>query len=413
MIILALNCRFCNQLLTNIFVDLGTSPLSNAFLKKEMLDNVEKKFPLCAYVCDNCFLVQLPEFEKPENIFEDYAYFSSYSCTWLEHAKNYVSMMIKKFGFNEKSLVLEIASNDGYLLQFFKEKNVPILGIEPALNVAKVAKEKGIPTLTKFFSVDTANELRKEGKLADLIVGNNVLAHVPNLNEFVKGLKILLKSTGIITLEFPHILQLIQKNQFDTIYHEHFSYFSLLTLRKIFSFHGLIIFDVDEIPTHGGSLRIYVRHTENDDIPINERINNLLEKEKQYELENISTYINFIKNVEKAKTKLQKFINCARESGKKIVCYGAAAKGNTLLNYCKIENNFIDYVVDQNPYKQGLFLPGTHIPIKSPDEIQKTKPDYILILPWNLKDEIMEQMKEVKDWGGKFVIPIPEVHIVS
>ena len=413
MIILALNCRFCNQLLTNIFVDLGTSPLSNAFLKKEMLDNVEKKFPLCAYVCDNCFLVQLPEFEKPENIFEDYAYFSSYSSTWLEHAKNYVSMMIKKFGFNEKSLVLEIASNDGYLLQFFKEKNVPILGIEPALNVAKVAKEKGIPTLTKFFSVDTANELRKEGKLADLIVGNNVLAHVPNLNEFVKGLKILLKSTGVITLEFPHILQLIQKNQFDTIYHEHFSYFSLLTLRKIFSFHGLIIFDVDEIPTHGGSLRIYVRHTENDDIPINERINNLLEKEKQYELENISTYINFIKNVEKAKTKLQKFINCARESGKKIVCYGAAAKGNTLLNYCKIENNFIDYVVDQNPYKQGLFLPGTHIPIKSPDEIQKTKPDYILILPWNLKDEIMEQMKEVKDWGGKFVIPIPEVHIVS
>ena len=413
MIILALNCRFCNELLTNIFVDLGTSPLSNAFLKKEMLDNVEKKFPLCAYVCDNCFLVQLPEFEKPENIFEDYAYFSSYSCTWLEHAKNYVSMMIKKFGFNEKSLVLEIASNDGYLLQFFKEKNVPILGIEPALNVAKVAKEKGIPTLTKFFSVDTANELRKEGKLADLIVGNNVLAHVPNLNEFVKGLKILLKSTGVITLEFPHILQLIQKNQFDTIYHEHFSYFSLLTLRKIFSFHGLIIFDVDEIPTHGGSLRIYVRHTENDDIPINERINNLLEKEKQYELENISTYINFIKNVEKAKTKLQKFINCARESGKKIVCYGAAAKGNTLLNYCKIEKNFIDYVVDQNPYKQGLFLPGTHIPIKSPDEIQKTKPDYIIILPWNLKDEIMEQMKEVKDWGGKFVIPIPEVYIVN
>ena len=413
MIILALNCRFCNELLTNIFVDLGTSPLSNAFLKKEMLDNVEKKFPLCAYVCDNCFLVQLPEFEKPENIFEDYAYFSSYSSTWLEHTKNYVSMMIKKFGFNEQSLVLEIGSNDGYLLQFFKEKNVPILGIEPALNVAKVAKEKGIPTLTKFFSVDTANELRKEDKLADLIVGNNVLAHVPNLNEFVKGLKILLKSTGVITLEFPHILQLIQKNQFDTIYHEHFSYFSLLTLRKIFSFHGLIIFDVDEIPTHGGSLRIYVRHTENDDILINERINNLLEKEKQYKLENISTYINFIKNVEKAKTKLQKFINCARESGKKIVCYGAAAKGNTLLNYCKIEKNFIDYVVDQNPYKQGLFLPGTHIPIKSPDEIQKTKPDYIIILPWNLKDEIMEQMKEIKDWGGKFVIPIPEVYIVS
>jgi len=411
-IILTLNCRFCNESLTNIFVDLGTSPLSNAFLTKEMLSNSEKVYPLCVYVCDNCFLVQLPEFEKPENIFEDYAYFSSYSSTWLQHAENYVNMMIEKFSFDERNIVIEIASNDGYLLQFFKKKNIPILGIEPAVNVAKVAKEKGIPTITKFFSVDTANELKKEGKVADLIIGNNVLAHVPNLNDFVKGLKILLKPTGIITLEFPHILQLIQKNQFDTIYHEHFSYFSLFTAKKIFSFHGLTIFDVEEIPTHGGSLRIYVKHSESDNILINEKVGILLEKEKQFGLKNISTYTNFTKNVEKIKEKLQEFFITAKKSGKKIVCYGAAAKGNTMLNYCEIGNEFIDYIVDQNPHKQKLFLPGTHIPIKDPDEIRKTKPDYVVIIPWNLKEEIMEQMKYIQDWRGKFMIPIPEVSII-
>ena len=409
---MTLNCRFCNESLTNIFVDLGTFPLSNAFLTKRMLNNFEKIYPLCAYVCDNCFLVQLPEFEKPENIFEDYAYFSSYSSTWLHHAENYVNMMIEKFGFNERNQIIEIASNDGYLLQFFKKKNIPILGIEPATNVAKVAKERGIPTLTKFFNVNTANELKKENKLAELIIGNNVLAHVPDLNNFVKGLKILLKPTGIITLEFPHILQLIQKNQFDTIYHEHFSYFSLLTSQKIFSFHELTIFDVDEIPTHGGSLRIYLKHSESENILINQKVDILLEKEKQFGLENISTYENFTKNVKEIKEKLQEFFITAKKSGKKIVCYGAAAKGNTMLNYCKIGNEFIDYVVDQNPYKQKLFLPGTHIPIKSPDEIQKTKPDYVVIIPWNLKEEIMEQVKYIQDWGGKFMIPIPEVSIV-
>ena len=377
-----------------------------------MLSNSEKVYPLCVYVCDNCFLVQLPEFEKPENIFEDYAYFSSYSSTWLQHAENYVNMMIEKFSFDERNIVIEIASNDGYLLQFFKKKNIPILGIEPAVNVAKVAKEKGIPTITKFFSVDTANELKKEGKVADLIIGNNVLAHVPNLNDFVKGLKILLKPTGIITLEFPHILQLIQKNQFDTIYHEHFSYFSLFTAKKIFSFHGLTIFDVEEIPTHGGSLRIYVKHSESDNILINEKVGILLEKEKQFGLKNISTYTNFTKNVEKIKEKLQEFFITAKKSGKKIVCYGAAAKGNTMLNYCEIGNEFIDYIVDQNPHKQKLFLPGTHIPIKDPDEIRKTKPDYVVIIPWNLKEEIMEQMKYIQDWRGKFMIPIPEVSII-
>jgi len=410
-IFLVLKCRFCNEPLNNIFVDLGTSPLSNAFLKKKMLDKLEKKYSLCVYVCDNCFLVQLPEFEKPENIFEDYAYFSSYSSTWLKHSKNYVSMMIKKFDFDEKSLVVEIASNDGYLLQFFKKINIPILGIEPAVNVAKVAKDKGILTITKFFSENTANELKIEGKSADLIIGNNVLAHVPNLNDFVKGLKILLKPTGMITLEFPHILQLIQKNQFDTIYHEHFSYFSLFTAKRILSFYGLTIFNVDEISTHGGSLRIYVKHAEYDNIPINKKVSILLEKEKQYGLENISTYTNFINNVDVVKKKLQGFFNQARDSGKKVVCYGAAAKGNTLLNYCGIGKKFIDYAVDQNPYKQGLFLPGTHIPIKDPKEIQKTKPDYLVIIPWNLKEEIMEQMKYIRVWGGKFMIPIPEIEI--
>ena len=411
MIRLVLSCRFCNKPLTDTFVDLGMSPLSNAFLKKEMLNDLEKKYPLCAYVCNSCFLVQLPEFEKPENIFEEYAYFSSYSSTWLKHAENYVSMMIKKFGFDEKNLVIEIASNDGYLLQFFKKINIPILGIEPAVNVAKVAKDKGIPTITRFFSENTANDLRKENKFADLIIGNNVLAHVPNLNDFVKGLKILLKPSGIITLEFPHIMQLIQKNQFDTIYHEHFSYFSLLTSKKILSFHGLTIFDVEEIPTHGGSLRIYVKHSEYDKIPINKKVKILLEKEKLYGLENISTYINFIKNVEDVKKKLQQFFKHARNSGKKIVCYGAAAKGNTLLNYCNIGKKFIDYAVDQNPHKQGLFLPGTHIPIKNPKEVQKTKPDYLIIIPWNLKEEIIEQMNYIREWGGKFMIPIPKIEI--
>ena len=412
MIILTLNCRFCNEPVTNIFVDLGISPLSNAFLKKEMLNDVEKKFPLCVYVCDNCFLVQLPEFEKPENIFEDYAYFSSYSSIWLEHAENYVDMMIKKFDFNEKSVVIEIASNDGYLLQFFKEKNIPILGIEPAVNVAKVAKEKGIPTITKFFGVNTANELKKEDKLSDLIIGNNVLAHVPNLNDFVKGLKILLKSTGIITLEFPHILQLIEKNQFDTIYHEHFSYLSLNTVKQIFEFHNIIIFDVEEIPTHGGSLRIYAKHKINKNFEIKNSVNDLLEKEKEFGLLNLSFYLEFSRKVELVKKELIEFFNNTKQNGKKIVCYGAAAKGNTLLNYCGIGKENIEYVVDINSYKQGLYLPGSHLHIKKPEEIKKDKPDFILILPWNIKEEIMKDISFIHDWNGKFVIPIPRVMII-
>ena len=378
-----------------------------------MLDKTEKKYPLCVHVCDNCFLVQLSEFETPENIFRDYAYFSSYSISWLQHAENYVKMMIDKFGFNEKNLVIEIASNDGYLLQFFKDKNIPILGVEPAVNVAKVAKEKGIPTITKFFGVDTANELKNEGKLADLIVGNNVLAHVPNLNDFVKGLKILLKPNGVITLEFPHLLQLIQQNQFDTIYHEHFSYFSFLAVQKIFSHHQLTIFNADEILTHGGSLRIYVKHEENKNYVISNNIKKILQNEIQLGLTDISTYINFQKQINQIKKNIQEFFISAKKTHKKIVCYGAAAKGNTLLNYCEIGNDVIEYVVDRSEYKQGLYLPGSHIPIKSPDEIFKTKPDYVLILPWNIKDEIMNQMKMIQKWEGKFVIPIPEIKVIG
>ena len=407
------NCRFCDESLKHIFLDLGKSPLSNSFLKEEMLNQSEKFYPLCVYVCEKCLLVQLPEFENPQNIFGDYAYFSSYSDSWLKHSKDYVNMILKRFNFKKNSRVVEIASNDGYLLQYFKEKNIPILGIEPAENVAKVAVQKGIPTLIKFFGTDTAKELVRQEKSADLIIGNNVLAHVPNLNDFVEGLKIFLKPEGIITMEFPHLLNLIKYVQFDTIYHEHFSYYSLLTVEKVFSSHGLTIFDVEEISTHGGSLRIYVKHSENNSIPISKNIQELLKKEKDFGLENILTYKSFMTKVEIIKKNLKEFFISSKNDGKKIVCYGAAAKGNTLLNYCGIGLDLIDYVVDRNPHKQELFLPGTHLPIKSPEEVKKTKPDFLVILPWNLKKEIMEQMSFIREWEGKFVVPIPEVKIYS
>jgi len=408
-----MDCRFCNATLTNIFVDLGMSPLSNSFLTADMLKKEEKFYPLRALVCDKCFLVQLPEIESPENIFSNYAYFSSFSDTWLKHSENYVNAMLERFRFDSNSLVVEIASNDGYLLQYFKKKNIPVLGIEPAANVAKVAEQKGIPTMIKFFSENTANELQREDKNADLIIGNNVLAHVPNLNDFVEGMRVLLKSDGIITIEIPHLLKLIQQNQFDTIYHEHFSYFSFLTVQKVFSFHKLTIFDVEELSTHGGSLRIFAKHFENNSLKVSNRVDELLEKEKKFELENIKTYTSFSENVKTSKKEIYEFFNRAKNENKKIVCYGASAKGNTLLNYCGIGTDFVEYAVDLSPYKQGLYLPGTHIPIKKPEKIRETKPDYVLITPWNLKEEIMEQNKNIRDWGGKFVIPIPEVKIFS
>ncbi len=405
-------CRFCNSDLSKIFVDLGDSPLSNSYLKESDFDN-EKFYPLCTFLCENCLLVQLEELETPENIFSEYAYFSSFSTSWLKHAKDYVDMIIPRLSLNENSLVMEIASNDGYLLQNFTGKNIPVMGIEPAQNVAKVAIEKNIPTLTKFFDSQLAENLINEGKAADLIIGNNVFAHVPSLNDFVIGLKTLLKPNGVITLEFPHLLQLMKNNQFDTIYHEHFSYFSLITAKKIFEHHSLKIFDVEELSTHGGSLRLFITHFDNDQLDETLEINSVIEKEKKFGLTQINTYENFSKNIIQIKTNLLNFLEKAKKNSKNIICYGAPAKGNTLLNYCKISKTLIDYTVDKNPNKQNLFLPGTHIPIFSPDKIKETKPDFILILPWNLQNEILDELSYVKSWGCQFIIPIPEVKILQ
>jgi SAM-dependent methyltransferase len=365
-------------------------------------------------VCDNCLLAQLEEFESPEDIFNaDYAYFSSYSNSWLNHAKKYTDLMVERFGFNENSQVIEIASNDGYLLQYFKEKNIPVLGIEPAANVAEVAEQKGIPSLVKFFSVETATELTKQGKQADLLLGNNVLAHVPNLNDFVAGMKIILKPQGVITMEFPHVLRLIESNQFDTIYHEHFSYLSFLTVERVFASHGITLFDVEELPTHGGSLRIYGKHQECLEYPRSERVAMLKDREVEAGIDRISTYVDFSDKVQSTKRKLLSFLIDAKNQGKSVVGYGAPAKGNTLLNYCGVKTDLLAYTVDLSHHKQGLFLPGTHIPVYPPDRIRETKPDYVLILPWNIKEEIMAQMAYIKEWGGKFVVPIPQLEVLE
>lgn len=405
-------CRACDTNLRESFLSLGNSPLSNAYLSEDDLHKMEPYYPLELYVCEECFLVQLEEFETARNIFSsDYAYFSSYSESWLKHCKNYTEMMIDRFGFGKNSLIVEIASNDGYLLQYFGQHNIPILGIEPASKTAEVAIKKGIPTDITFFDVSYAKKMRETGKLADLIIGNNVLAHNPNVNDFVEGLKIALKPAGVITMEFPHILKLIEQNQFDTIYHEHFSYLSFHTVQRLFDSHELVLFEVEEIPTHGGSLRVYGKHKNDKTKTITRRIEDLLEKENAADLLDLQTYYHFGKKVESTKRKLLAFLIQVKNDGKKVVGYGAPAKGNTLLNYCGIRTDFLDYTVDRSPYKQNKYLPGTHIPIKHPDKIKEDKPDYILILPWNIKDEIIEQMSFVREWGGKFVTPIPEVRI--
>ncbi len=405
------HCRFCNAPLKHTFVDLGMSPLCESYLSAEQLNQMEPFYPLYVYVCEKCYLVQLEEYVTPEHIFTEYAYFSSYAVSWLEHVKNYTDQMIERFSLNEGSFVVEVASNDGYLLQYFVARNVPVLGIEPALNVAKVAVEKGVPTLTEFFGVECAQKLAAEGKLADLIAGNNVLAQVPDLNDFVGGLKILLKPGGVITIEFPHLLRLMEENQFDTIYHEHFSYFSFISAEKIFAAHGMTLFDVEELPTHGGSLRIYARHTEDETKPISARAKALKAQEEALGFTSMECYTNFAEQVKETKRKLLDFLIQARRQGKTVVGYGAPGKGNTLLNYCGIRTDFLDYTVDRNPYKQGKFLPGTRIPIYHPDKIAETQPDYVFILPWNFKDEIMKQMAYIRDWGGEFVVPIPEVKV--
>jgi len=407
------NCRFCQHPLKQSVVDLGKSPLCQKHVKPEHANNMEQFFPLHAYICTNCWLMQLEEFESPSNIFdEEYGYFSSYSTSWLEHAKNYTSLMMERWGLNRDSFVVELASNDGYLLQYFVEKNIPVLGIEPAANVAEAAKAKGVTTEVKFFGRKTAHNLAKAYGKADLLLGNNVLAHVPDINDFVGGMKIMLAEGGVITMEFPHLQNLIEGNQFDTIYHEHFSYLSFVAVNRIFSHHGITLFDVEELPTHGGSLRIYGRHTEDETKAISDNVIALLTREKNLGFETTAYYQAYEEQVKETKRKLLEFLIQAKRDGKTVVGYGAPGKGNTLLNYCGIRTDFLDYTVDRSPHKQGNFLPGTHIPIYAPEKIKETKPDFVLILPWNLKNEISQQHAYIAEWGGRFVIPIPEVTIL-
>ena len=404
-------CRFCGAGLRRTFIDLGMSPLCETYPSAADLNRGEVYYPLHVYVCDECFLVQLEEYESAESIFSDYAYFSSYSDSWLKHADTYCEKMMTRIGLNEQSFVVEVASNDGYLLQYFVKRDVPVLGIEPASNVARVAVEKGVPTLVRFFGTQLAEELAAEGRCADLVLGNNVLAQVPDLNDFVEGLKILLKPDGVLTLEFPHLLRLIQRNEFDTIYHEHFSYFSMISTLRILAAHGLKVFDVEELLSHGGSLRVYACRAENQTRDIEPRVRELIAEEERAGLASVEGYDSFARQVKQTKLALTGFLLTAAEDGKSVAGYGAPGKSATLLHYCGIGKDLIEYTVDRSQYKQGRFLPGTHIPIYHPSRIRETKPDYVVILPWNLKDEIMEQLQFIREWGGRFVVPIPRVAV--
>jgi SAM-dependent methyltransferase len=404
-------CRFCGSGLQRTFVDLGLSPLCETYPAASDFQRGEHYYPLHVYVCENCFLVQLEEYESAESIFSDYAYFSSFSDSWLKHSETYCNKMKSRFGLNERSFVVEVASNDGYLLQYFVRQGVPVLGIEPAANVAKVAVEKGVPSLVRFFGTKLAKELAAEGRCADLVLGNNVLAQVPDLNDFVEGLKILLKPDGVLTLEFPHLLKLMELNEFDTIYHEHFSYFSMLTTIRITEAHGLKVFDVEELKSHGGSLRVYACRAESSAHPLQPSVAKVLADEEKAGLSSPAGYEGFARQVRETKMALVKFLLEAAKQGKSVAGYGAPGKSATLLHYCGIGKDLIAYTVDRSPYKQGRFLPGNHIPIFPPDRIRETRPDYVVILPWNLKDEIMEQLRFIREWGGRFVVPIPKVTI--
>ncbi len=404
-------CLFCAEPLRRTFVDLGKSPLCESFLTAEQLNQMEPFYPLHVYVCEKCFLVQVQEYVSPEGIFTEYAYFSSFSDSWLAHMKAYADTIAARLSLTAASRVVELGSNDGYLLQYFVAKGIPVLGVEPARNVAEKAIAKGVPTVTKLFGRQTARELVADGIRPDLICGANVLAQVPDVNDFVGGIKILLKPGGVVTIEFPHLMRLMAENQFDTIYHEHFSYFSFKTAERIFAAHGLTLFDVDELPTHGGSLRIYGRHAEDTAKPVGERALKLRAREEAAGLDRLETYASFTEQVHETKRRLLEFLIGARRRGKRIAGYGAPGKGNTLLNYCGIRTDFVEYTVDRNPYKHGRFLPGTHIPVHPPEKIRETRPDYVLILPWNLKDEIMEQVSYIRSWGGQFVVPIPDVKV--
>jgi hypothetical protein len=408
-----MNCRFCGKPLTHGFIDLVNAPPSNAFLTREQLNEPEVFYPLKLFVCEACFLVQIDEYKNSQEIFSpEYAYYSSFSTTWLLHAKTYVEMMIDRFGYDRNSRIIEIASNDGYLLQYFQNKGIPTLGIEPAEGTAVVARQKGIETLGKFFGRKLAQRLATEGRKADLLIGNNVLAHVPDLHDFVAGLKIALKPQGIITMEFPHLMQLVDDCLFDIIYHEHFSYLSFMTVRSIFRHHGLELFDVEELPTQGGSLRIFARHAEDSARDISENVAARLEKELSKGLSTMAYYENFQNKADRIKYDLLKFLIEQRETGRKVAAYGAAAKGNTLLNYCGIRKDLLPFVVDVSPYKQGKYLPGSHIKVVSEAEIRQYQPEYVLILPWNIKEEIMAQLDYIRAWGGKFVVPLPRVQVI-
>jgi 2-polyprenyl-3-methyl-5-hydroxy-6-metoxy-1,4-benzoquinol methylase len=404
-------CRFCGHGVKRTFIDLGMSPLCETYPSPADLNRAEVYYPLHVQVCEKCFLVQLDEYESPENIFGEYAYFSSYSHSWLRHAEQYCEKMIRRFNLGDQSFAVEVASNDGYLLQYFLQRGVPVLGIEPAANVAEVAIEKGVPTLVRFFGTQAAKELAAEGRCADLVLGNNVLAQVPDLNDFVEGLKILLKPEGVLTLEFPHLLRLIDRNEFDTIYHEHFSYFSMLTTVRIMEAHGMKVFDVEELSTHGGSLRVYACRTESQTHDTQPNVRRLIAEEKSAGMAAVEGYESFARKVKQTKFALVDFLLTAAQEGKSVAGYGAPGKSATLLHYCGIGKDLIEYTVDRSPYKQGRFLPGTHIPIYHPDRIRETEPNYVVILPWNLKDEIMEQLQFIRKWGGRFVVPIPELAI--
>jgi hypothetical protein len=409
----ASNCRACGATLSDTFVDLGMSPLCESYVPADALNHMEPFYPLHVWVCRECLLVQLDEYVSPEHIFTEYAYFSSYSTSWLKHAEDYTALAAKRLNLGPQSFVVELASNDGYLLQYFVKAGIPCLGIEPAANVAKAARERGVETLVKFFGRELGAELAAQGKSADLILGNNVLAQVPDLNSFVAGIAALLKPTGTATLEFPHLQQLVEGNQFDTIYHEHFSYFSLLATERVLASHGLVVFDVEELWTHGGSLRIWARPAADTSRPVGERVLALRAREEKLGYGKLDTYLRFEDQVRETKRKLLQLLSEAKRAGKRIVGYGAPGKGNTLLNYCGIRGDFLDFTVDRNPYKQGKFLPGTHVPILAPEKLDEAKPDYILILPWNFKDEIMKQLAHARGWGAKFIVPIPEATVIG
>jgi SAM-dependent methyltransferase len=401
-------CRFCGTDLEHRVVDLGMSPLCESYVAAEDLDRMEPFYPLHVWVCQRCFLVQLNEYVAAEDIFTEYAYFSSYSSSWLDHANDYVAMITQRLGLGPDSLVVELASNDGYLLQYFVERDIPCLGIEPAANVAAVAIERGVPTDVSFFGAERAKQLAADGRLADLVLGNNVLAQVPDLNDFVAGIPTILAPGGTVTIEFPHLLRMLEENQFDTIYHEHFCYFSLISAEAVFAGHGMTIFDVEELWTHGGSLRIYARHTADSTRPVSERVTELRAREEAAGFLDVATYTRFEDQVRATKRDLLALLSEIKDEGKTIVGYGAPGKGNTLLNYCGIRTDFLDFTVDRNPYKQGRFLPGTHIPIYPPEHIDEVRPDFIFILPWNFKDEILVQLAHARDWGARFIVPIPK-----